>query len=568
MSFHDVIIVGSGFGGAVMAARLGAHLAQVAPGKKVLLVEKGNDHSGTLDPASAGGALNAQGNRFRHTFDPAYLGDVAEVFSDGTPAGAAPGRDGADDAELEEGTATMSVVAGKGFGGGSNVYDGVSLRGPTEAFEQLRDGRRLWPAMWSRETLDPYYARAEARLKVQRLAWTDAAVPHWQLCTKRDLVFAEGCRRIGAAAAPLKLADDNDANEGWWNEGQRFQGRQTLTRNYLADAAAVGVELRSGCEIERIAPNGDGYVISGVDHRGGQATPLELECRMLVVAGGSVGSTGLLLRSQDVFTGDRHLDPEQVLGRHLSGNGDYGVSGVVGADFEMAVEGFKGKPMSSFCPTFWKKYRFILIPFHAPPLYLALGQPASVLRPADPQARGRRSTTVANAPDGRPERAWGLAHKQRLAHFGPRTLTMGCLALDACEGEIRLAGDGDRFEVAWRTTDATTETRWNAAVGAMHSIYQALGGEMYLDTYRHQGTVNTAHPLGGCRMAERDGVATGVVDPLGEVLGNRNLFVVDGAIIPSALGVNPSLTIAALAEAIAEKVIAGEGTESLAARLG
>jgi cholesterol oxidase len=328
------------------------------------------------------------------------------------------------------------------------------------------------------------------------------------------------------------------------------------------------VELRSGCEIDRIAPNGDGYVVSGTDHRGGTAAPFELECRMLVVAGGSVGSTGLLLRSRADFTGDRHLDPEQVLGKHLSGNGDYGVSGVVGADFEMAVEGFKGKPMSSFCPTFWKQHRFILIPFHAPPLYLALGQPASVLRPADPLARGRASTGVAQGLDGRPERTWGLVHKQRLAQFGPRMLTMGCLALDACEGEIALSADGERYQVSWRTTDAATETRWNAAVSAMHSIYQALGGEMYLDVYRHQGTVNTAHPLGGCRMAERDGLATGVVDPFGEALNNRNLFVVDGAIVPSALGVNPSLTIAALAEAIAERLITGEGTESLASRLG
>jgi cholesterol oxidase len=100
----------------------------------------------------------------------------------------------------------------------------------------------------------------------------------------------------------------------------------------------------------------------------------------------------------------------------------------------------------------------------------------------------------------------------------------------------------------------------------MRRIYEALGGEMYLDGYRKDGTVNTAHPLGGCRMTER-GAAAGVVDGVGESLRNRNLFVVDAAVIPSALGVNPSLTIAAVAESIADRLIHGQGTESLASRL-
>jgi choline dehydrogenase-like flavoprotein len=555
MSFYDIVVVGSGFGGAVMAARLGAHVAAHMPGRKVLVLEKGQDHCGELDPESDGGPLNAQGNRHRHTLAPEHLARMAEVFTDSAGA-------------FRSGVASMSVVAGKGFGGGSNVYDGVSLRAPTEAFEQVRAERRLWPEVWSRASLEPYYALVEDALRVCRLRWTDAAVPHWQLATKRDFVFAEGCRRIGATAAPLKVADAADANEGWWNEGPRFAGRQSLSKNYLAQAAAAGVELRSGCEVDEIAPSGDGYVVSGTDHRGGEDKDFEIECRLLVVAAGAVTSTGLLLRSAHRFDSDRQLDPGQVLGKHLSGNGDYGVTGVVGQDYELAVEGHKGKPMSSFCPTFWKQHRFILIPFYAAPLYLALGQPSTILRAADPEAVGRACTEVAPGPDGRPERAYGLAYKQRLTQFGPKMLTMGCLALDTCEGEVRLGSGAGRYEVAWRETDATTEARWNTAVSTMRKIYQALGGEMYLDAYRAEGTVSTAHPLGGCRMAERQSDVYGVVDPFGESFENRNLFVVDGAIIPSALGVNPSLTIAALAEAIAARLIAGEGTEPLASRLG
>src|SRR5688572_24359585 len=99
----------------------------------------------------------------------------------------------------------------------------------------------------------------------------------------------------------------------------------------------------------------------------------------------------------------------------------------------------------------------------------------------------------------------------------------------------------------------------------MRRIYEALGGEMFLDSYRKDGTVNTSHPLGGCRMAED--AMQGVVDPNGECFGNRSLFVADGSILPSSLCANPSLTIAAVAESIADRLITGTGMASLASRL-
>ena len=65
----------------------------------------------------------------------------------------------------------------------------------------------------------------------------------------------------------------------------------------------------------------------------------------------------------------------------------------------------------------------------------------------------------------------------------------------------------------------------------------------------------TPHPLGGCGMGVDAG--SGVVDQKGEVFGYRNLFVLDGAIIPRPLGVNPSRTIAALAERNAQLILSG-----------
>ena len=64
-----------------------------------------------------------------------------------------------------------------------------------------------------------------------------------------------------------------------------------------------------------------------------------------------------------------------------------------------------------------------------------------------------------------------------------------------------------------------------------------------------------------------DDPSRGVVDRHGESFANPDLFVVDGSIIPSALGVNPSLTIAAIAESIADRLVRGDGMRPLLERL-
>ena len=60
----------------------------------------------------------------------------------------------------------------------------------------------------------------------------------------------------------------------------------------------------------------------------------------------------------------------------------------------------------------------------------------------------------------------------------------------------------------------------------------------------------TPHPLGGCNMGSTP--SNGVVNHRGEVFGHAGLYVADGSIVPRPIGINPSKTIAALAERIAE----------------
>jgi len=537
MDTVDICIVGSGFGGAIAAARLSEQCKARGIRATIRVLERGHDFF-DFDPKTVWKYRNAQGNGFKQTTHPDYYSRLFNVTTD--LEGAAMG-----------GGPTATMMGGSGIGGSSLVYYAVKLRAPTATFEQKDDGgRRLWPTRFTKAALAPHYERVEKALRVTRMSWSSAGgVPKWQLCTKRDHVFAQGCLKIGATAEPLKIALQNDTSEGWWSTGQRFPGRQHLPLNYLRTAKQNGVAFAADCDVQSIAPDGRGYAVTYYDARTKETQTLS--CKMLILSAGAVGSTGILLKSRKAFRGARALS--EKLGLHVSGNGDYGISGIVGRSYE--VEGHKGKPMSSVCPSFWKEHKFLVIPLFLPPMPMAVGQPVHLAYPKNPAAVGRRSTEP-----GTP--LWGKEYKEMLSTFGSRVLSMGVIGFDKCEGVISTMRTpaGEKTVVKWPTTHPETEARWNTAFKTMRKIYNALGGEALTDQYRHRGHVITVHPLGGCRMAP--GKGQGVVSDIGEVFDNRNLFVLDGGIIPAALGVNPSLTISAVAEYVCEAV-----AESLAERL-
>ena len=102
-----------------------------------------------------------------------------------------------------------------------------------------------------------------------------------------------------------------------------------------------------------------------------------------------------------------------------------------------------------------------------------------------------------------------------------------------------------RFDIRWskersrQLFDDLERTATELAKGAGAELFYALDGGPL-------GKFTTVHPLGGCPMA--DDPRAGVVDDAGRVHGYDGLYVLDGSIVPTALGVNPSKTIAALAE--------------------
>src|SRR5436305_756796 len=142
----DVCIVGSGFGGAITAYRLAElYRAASADASSILVLERGR--------------------RFGHTDfkQSMHIDHLSDVYM------------------LIQGQGAQ-VVTASAVGGGSNLYLAASLRAPRETFERRDrrpgDGseRRMWPTAISRATLNPYYARAEHGLRVERPGWDEVSM--------------------------------------------------------------------------------------------------------------------------------------------------------------------------------------------------------------------------------------------------------------------------------------------------------------------------------------------------------------------------------------------------------
>jgi cholesterol oxidase len=137
----------------------------------------------------------------------------------------------------------------------------------------------------------------------------------------------------------------------------------------------------------------------------------------------------------------------------------------------------------------------------------------------------------------------------RLFRGGATTRLLPYLGMgtDAADGRLKL-NDGE-IEVEW--SHRKSRRMFSELEDALRALSQGVGGR-YETSVLWRWPLRkllTAHPLGGCRMGMSKN--SSVVNHRGEVWDYPNLYVADGSIIPSALSVNPSLTISALAERVA-----------------
>jgi hypothetical protein len=265
-----------------------------------------------------------------------------------------------------------------------------------------------------------------------------------------------------------------------------------------------------------------------------------------------MGNAPILMRSQVALPS---LSKE--VGKHLGVNGDHvaaieydskrvrEVLGLPGyADFH------KGKPITTMSYDFWvgrRDHRYDGTRFNLQEIFLS-----SLTNFLYDDGR---------APEGDPS-WWGVQKKQAIAHWANR-IELLAMVEDTNDGQFYLTpptGGGairpNNGPIAFGTfTYALSEQSIavrEAANAAMKEIAERRGLGRFMALTETQGAY-ASHPLGGCRMADTPDL--GAVDDTGSVYGYEGLFCIDSSIIPTSLGVNPSLTIGAVSERCADSLV-------------
>jgi cholesterol oxidase len=347
--------------------------------------------------------------------------------------------------------------------------------------------------------------------------------------------------------------------------GCNIRAKNTLYMNYLPLAKHHGAQIFTQIEVDHLSklPDG-GYVVHYTYHPGhGQPSRQGiLRASVVILAGGALGSTEILLRSREAG-----LKCSEALGHDFSGNGDFlGVA--YNTDQQADILGFGnvqderaqirvGPTILSMADYRGKKSfpeRFIIEDGAIPRGFI------DFLRQAFP------ALNFIQGEDTDAGLADHLAESRRigrdLVHYdaqGVLNHTMIYLGIghDSADGTLVL--DQNRcVRLLWG--NAPDQPVFHALSAEMRGHTAVLGGTYVVNPRWHRSLGHnpvTYHPLGGCCMGS-DG-AKGVVDHRGRVYDpsgglhdiHPGLFVADGSIIPTALGVNPLLTISALAERIA-----------------
>ncbi|MES2257182.1 MAG: GMC family oxidoreductase [Pseudomonadota bacterium] len=395
----------------------------------------------------------------------------------------------------------LNIVTSSSVGGGSHVWAGMLERPHAPDYWQGHHPL-LAPGQ-----VEQYYDRIIADLGAERATRSDA-IPNsiWshlpgagrcqpaatQPCTALQLEehVQRGAGPPGTLASVARAACRFDG-DGFL--GSRHGAKATLDAIYLAPALGCGLTVRELCEANRITRAADGYTVHYTDLRTGRAGTAR--ATTIVLAAGTMNTLQLLFASAGA------LGAMPALGRNFGANGD-----LFGAWLREAA---------------------------ATPLYRA------------PPMLGRLLVDGASAP-------WlGLAGMPGidtvpmpafLKRMLARTVPVLGMGIDSGHGAV--SWHNGRLRVHY---DAAHEAVYRKIRAGFEVLREERGGKLWL-----AGKALTMHPWGGASLGAD--AAHGVIGRHGEIHGNPGLYIADGAALPAAPGVPPSLTIAAWAHHVAESL--------------
>lgn len=491
----DVIIIGSGMGGAAVAAGL-------APsGRRILVIERGErltDSAEARDPL----AIFRDGH-FRP--DEQWLDGEGQPFNPGN----------------------YYYV-----GGNSKFYGAVLLRYRAEDFRpitHLGGTTPGWPVSY--EDYEPWYTQAEALFQVRGQLGEDptepphsADYPFPPVPDEPEIADLRArLKRIGLHPSSLPLGVDI---QRWLDRARTPWDAFPDTTGAKMDAETVSltralersnVQLMTGSKVERLLVDGNGR-ISGVMIRRNGATQV-LSAPVVVLAAGAVNSAAVLLASADADHPQGLANRSDQVGRNFM---NHNCSAV------LALHPWRRNR------TVYQK-TLMLNDF-----YLSGGPDARPL--GNIQLLGRVSAPILAATGGLP--GW-LARP-----IADRAIDLYAMSEDLPSPDSRVTLRDGQIVLDWKRSNWAAH---QALVARLKQMLRRAGFPIVLSRAFDRRT--PSHQCGTARMG-RD-PATSVVDPWGQSHDHSNLFIADASVLPTSAAVNPALTVAAHGLRVAHRIAGG-----------
>jgi cholesterol oxidase len=509
----DVVVVGSGFGGSVAALRL------AEAGHRVVVLEKGR-------------RLTDE-DLLRARRDPrAYLWQ---------PAAGMRGF------FWQRIFRHLAIIGGTAVGGGSVVWAGVLL----EPGDDFYDAPALSRMGIDRAELAPHLDRAArmlGRVTCPHLSRMDGYLSAAAHAAGAGETFGPVPTAIHFGRPGVTEADPFFGGEGPARTGCRLCGecllgcpygaKNDLTRNYLHLAERRGAEIRAETEVTSVRPWGAGYLLQ-TRHPWRRGRRTTVTARRVVLAGGVLGTVELLQRCRDEL-GTLPQVPDH-LGLHVRTNSE-ALTAVLQPPGDDLTD---GPTISSH---FYPDARTHVTQNRYVGGWHMRAQLGPMVDDDQPTRRARRVLAeLARRPLVQARLIGARGFLERLTVLTTMQRHDSELALDL----RRSPWQPWRRTLRSRVTGGVRPPSNLPVANAVTRAYADASGGRPLNLLGESvgGLSVTAHILGGAVMGRDAG--EGVVDARHEVFGHPGLYVADASVIPANLGVNPSLTITALAERFA-----------------
>jgi cholesterol oxidase len=532
--YYPIVVVGSGYGGAIAASRL------ARAGQRVCLLERGREF---------------QPGEFPDT-EPEALAEMQAQL----PSGHIGSRTGLYDFFVN---ADINVFAGCGLGGTSLINGNVAVKPDARVFQDPRWPRALRDGLGTE--VEEGYRRAQEMLQVtpypvhfpalpKMLALEQSAVELGRPCYRAPITvtFKEGVNAAGVTQHPCKLCGDCIS-------GCNYAAKNTVAFNYLADASNFGAEIYTQAAVRYVERKDGRWLVhyhaleTGVESF--EAPLRTVTADIVVLAAGTLGSTEILLRSKVAG-----LPLSEQLGEHFSGNGDVlGYS--YGCRQEIRGVGYGHRDPRDLEPVGPSVTGIIDMRGEAEVNEGVVIQEITIpgaLSGLLPVGLAKTAAALGHHAEKDLEEAIAEESEVESLFLGPYEAasqnTQAYLVTTHEGGAGRMYLANDRLQIEW--PQVGQQPIFQRVNDTLAEATRPLGGTYMVNpvwSKLFNRDLITFHPLGGCVMAED--ASQGVVNHQGQVFRGASgaevyegLYVCDGAVIPRSLGAGPLLTIAALSE--------------------